>query len=180
MKYTKQDFLDLIQKISEDSSFNKVFWNCPASDHTQEEIVLKEMWGTRDKYIEYEFEDSIWGINFAKLNCDTKTVCAKSIEIRFKNQPPISIFRSSSQPIETGREYLTGYKKIFFKETEVKVTAFFFEVRMFYKLRCGNYEFDLSQEEADGIYNMILRFRKDHQQIIQDKEIESRINRYEK
>ena len=179
MKYTKEDFITLIENVAKDKDFKKIYSSSPPRDYP-EEIVFGEGNVFENKFIKYEsvYDESFWGLSHEKIECDSKKMSLKNIRITFEKEPPIRISLDVSKNVELKRETIKGEKKGIFTNKKVDVTAIFYEKLVDYKLVCGNYKFSLTQDEVDNIYNMIVKCKREQEQVIQDAEIESRFKKY--
>lgn len=176
MKYTKEDFLKLIDEIAEDNSFKKVNLNSSAKDDGTEQVLLSFYDYGSDKYVDYFNMGR--KVKYEPIKLDAKVLYINSIEIRFEKEPPIRINYVTVDNVRTSTILIPAVKETFFGKRDTTVTAVVYKKEVKYRLSCGTYSFDLTMDEADAIYEKMDAARITAQRILEDKEIEKRMKRY--
>ena len=178
MDINKQTLFALIERMTIDSKVKK---------HVKDEryhydfriginLISENRWG---KELIYYYKDEVVSPNFSdisfkKVDFTNEGVVYKRIVVKFDNEPPIKIEPKITYELDKIHE-IEARKFFFIKDSIIAKES---KVKFDYTLKCGNYNFPLTVEEVNYLYNNILAEKNKQHKEIEDNEIKSRLEKY--
>lgn len=133
-----------------------------------------------DKYIQKGI-----GYDFVVPKFETEPYVHYCMTFSFENQPPIQILNRSEELVVikkgSGTKFYDNvfFDSIFFFNKIVELTyEFRTQKKPVHYLRCGSFEFDLTDEEVEEIYNKIENRRLEAKKAAEMAELNKRFEKY--
>ena len=177
MEITKKSLIALIERMVLDKTVEKhIISDYYSSSKNGINIINNTCYKNKLDYYHKDecINQRLGDFSFKKIDFKREEMIYNSVHVKFNNEPPITI-----KPLVTylpcEPQIIEGRKFFLFKANIIAKKAV---VNLEYILKCGKYEFPISEKEVEYIYTIVLSQKNKQKELLEYQEIMMRFDKY--